>query len=405
MKELNKTYRMGLVIMTAIIFLPFINYVHLLFSSTSNTISIFSFSFSHDLIYNQLWAWSLVNYLVQLLFLIIIFYSTESFYKFLLLPLIALYILTIATILGFIPSIYSTPISLEIILISIILIFIIFALDRKNTHKYQTIVNNRIITELIVNRFNSSLKKAINRALRLKEERLIESPYHYLRKAVYLKSALKQNYELLLAYKNVKQKKSTLYKKISICMLISLIYIFWFLPFLIPEEIKSIDIIGIQINSFGFKDVSLFLWFISRKLIIILVLFVWFITSQHWWRYAILSPLILYSYQFWEAFQDVSELDSTGNLRVFPLVLLNLVVVVSLSRLVRYRAKFMVAYDEISREIDDILEEMKMDYPKEVTATLQQIRNFKAKGAKEKYRKRLRDLENEILSRLEPDKG
>ncbi len=79
---------------------------------------------------------------------------------------------------------------------------------------------------------------------------------------------------------------------------------------------------GFTIEKNGFIDLRAFTWFILHKFIVILFSPIWFITSEHWWKYAILSPLIFFSYQFWEAFQDVSQLDAIGNIKVFPLVLL-----------------------------------------------------------------------------------
>ncbi|GGD38419.1 hypothetical protein GCM10011361_01960 [Muriicola marianensis] len=113
--------------------------------------------------------------------------------------------------------------------------------------------------------------------------------------------------------------------------------------------------------------------------------------------------MIIYSYQFWEAFQDVTELDSVGNLRVFPLVILNVALVITLSRFVKYRSQFMAVYEEISREVDEMLNEMKSKYPQEVGATLERIR--KGKKGKEYRRQQLKALEEEIEARLDLTKG
>ncbi|MEJ2585244.1 MAG: hypothetical protein P8Z38_09440, partial [Robiginitalea sp.] len=54
-----------------------------------------------------------------------------------------------------------------------------------------------------------------------------------------------------------------------------------------------------------------------------------------WWRWAILSPIIFYSYQFWESFQPVETVDGSGNLNVFPLVFLTILGVFLLSKVIR----------------------------------------------------------------------
>ncbi len=62
---------------------------------------------------------------------------------------------------------------------------------------------------------------------------------------------------------------------------------------------------------------------------------IWFATCRYWWRWAILSPVLFYLYQFWELFQSINDIDSTGNLKVLPLALLAAIVVAILWKLIR----------------------------------------------------------------------
>jgi len=103
----------------------------------------------------------------------------------------------------------------------------------------------------------------------------------------------------------------------------------------ISNNVQEISFMGIEMGSFGFKDVGTLIYHISQKFVVCIFMVVWFITSDFWWRWAILSPIIFYSYQFWESFQPVYEIDGAGNMSVFPLVFLTILGVLLLSRIIR----------------------------------------------------------------------
>ena len=70
-------------------------------------------------------------------------------------------------------------------------------------------------------------------------------------------------------------------------------------------------------------------------MVLCFLVLVWFATCKYWWRWAILSPVLFYLYQFWEIFQSVKEIDGSGNLKVLPLALLAAIVVAILWKLIR----------------------------------------------------------------------
>jgi hypothetical protein len=115
---------------------------------------------------------------------------------------------------------------------------------------------------------------------------------------------------------------------------------------------------GFTIENEGFEDVLALLWFLSIKVVVLIPLCIWYVTCQNWWKYAILSPIILYAFQIWEAFQDREALDAYGNIRAFPAVFVVVVVVVSLSIAVQYRSKILDLHDGIKLEIEALLGQM-----------------------------------------------
>ena len=108
-----------------------------------------------------------------------------------------------------------------------------------------------------------------------------------------------------------------------------------FLDNLISPEKQSVEIAGILITTYGFYDVKTFIWFASQKFVMSLLMILWLLTTRNWWRWAILSPIIFYSYQFWESFQPIEAVDDSGNFNVFPLVFLTILGVIILSMVIR----------------------------------------------------------------------
>ncbi|MGB5821341.1 MAG: hypothetical protein WBG90_17785 [Saonia sp.] len=128
---------------------------------------------------------------------------------------------------------------------------------------------------------------------------------------------------------------------------------------LIPEGLSELKIKWVTIGAHGFTDVHTFVWFINYKLSILIPLFIWFITSRHWWRYAVLVPIVLYTYQLWEGTQE--ELIQMGEIeyfRAFPIVICVIVLLLVLSHVVNYQSKVLDIYESLSKEIEENLERL-----------------------------------------------
>ncbi|WP_445382241.1 hypothetical protein [Robiginitalea sp. IMCC43444] len=97
----------------------------------------------------------------------------------------------------------------------------------------------------------------------------------------------------------------------------------------------------------------------------IIVLAVWFVSNPHWWRYALLSPLVLYVYQFWETFQGLETVEDYENVRVFPLVFLTISFIMLLSKVIRRRSRTLDYQIHLQAELDkgiEVLSRRGMEY-------------------------------------------
>ena len=74
--------------------------------------------------------------------------------------------------------------------------------------------------------------------------------------------------------------------------------IYDYLPINDPDA--TVSFLGITIGSNGFEDVSTNIWFLTVKIIPLMLLIIWFFTSRNWWYYILLIPIAMYSFQIFE---------------------------------------------------------------------------------------------------------
>jgi hypothetical protein len=133
-------------------------------------------------------------------------------------------------------------------------------------------------------------------------------------------------------------------------------------------------------------------------------LILWFLTCQQWWKYAILSPIILYSYQFWEATQDVLFLDEAGNINAFPAIFCVVLFLLLTSKAIKYRVQILIMYEQLTEEIDNLFKNTDFKANNILYKNVKQIKRLKAEIARESNGKeqllKLITLRDELLKQL-----
>ncbi|BFP43025.1 hypothetical protein FGF1_38700 [Flavobacteriaceae bacterium GF1] len=67
-------------------------------------------------------------------------------------------------------------------------------------------------------------------------------------------------------------------------------------------------------------DVRTYAWFLFSKIVPLYLLFIWFMTCKHWWYHILMIPLIMYTFQFFEAiFDQDNNVDSENLLWLLPI--------------------------------------------------------------------------------------
>ena len=162
---------------------------------------------------------------------------------------------------------------------------------------------------------------------------------------------------------------------------------------------------GVTIGKNGFPDVNIFIWYVCGKLCTLVPLCIWFMTCGHWWRYAILSPIVLFTYQLWGANQNFSlEIDNYEYIRALPMILILVLVLILISKDVQYQAKIIDIYENLSAEIEVLLNKLNTEKSKAIKSNYQ----FGSCGAKDRENKKseyylinLNQLKNDLLNELD----
>ena len=182
--------------------------------------------------------------------------------------------------------------------------------------------------------------------------------------------------------RNTSNQKITKNDFLAILMF-CLVLLLWYSHHLIPEHLEEFTFGFINIDSNGFDNIRTYIWFLTRKLIVIIPMLTWYIICTSWWRFAILSPLVIYSYQLWEATQDVQYLDAAGNIKSFPIIVLVVIILIMVSKIIKYRVDLLVLYETLVKEIDVIIEDGEFNANKAFQRNLLQIKQLRKEIAGE----------------------
>lgn len=340
----------------AVLGLPFLIYLHLLFSVDNKVVSLFNLQIYHSYPSNQVFAWAVLKSLIPLALMLALFFSTRQSWKFFILPLISIFTYSV-----FGDLFYSHLLEVNSpILTSLVIVFIfnllIVGIDNFVSRKYRIKIVQESVNILLATELASTYKNHLLNVKSVLQKRNEILPAQYLRKMIYTKRGL----EKLLYFNSnselndfAQQKKQV--SDVQICIILFLTSSLWFVHYFVPDGVKQINVGFMVVESNGFPDVDVFIWFLCYKLLILIPMILWFVISKQWWKYAILSPILVFTYQFWEAFQDEQLLDAYGNMRIFPAVFLVILIVWILSRTIKYRIAVLDANEFVINEIEELL--------------------------------------------------
>jgi hypothetical protein len=346
-------YNKDVLLAGVITFLPFLIYIHLIFDNSQEELVIFGLQIHHRFISNEQFIWNIMLKIIPIILFCIWFITTNYKWRHLILIPITVYFDSFIRY-TFLSNKYS---EFEGVIISVpanlLLLFLLMVMARFYQIKYGDDIRWVRISRILSFESKKNFMAANEFIDRAKEKSVENINSKYFQNLLLLKDYLEQQ---VLSPKELKSdiriNKKFIY--LIITALLSIPVLFNLHRF-VPDNVEHLDLKIISISSYGFPSVDILVWLLFLKLTFLISLSIWFITCQYWWKYAILSPIVLVSYQIWEMFQDVRYIDAWGNLRAFPFILFNIVTLVVLSNYIKYEFKVSDLQEAISRELDEMI--------------------------------------------------
>lgn len=319
-----------------VVFLPLLSFLHLLIPQEGATIRFFGFEFDHGFVNNQVFIWFLLMHLSSFIFTFFVFLFSKGFWRYLL--IILLYYFVSYPLWMFLEDskVFSDLLlSFQGVLLWVLVVGLILYLD--NVVK-RRLVNQGIHLTIeagckeLFEAWNSRYNREIRKTLKSKSD---FSPKEYLQRVYYYSKLADQMEGVNSVSRASSGRGSGVSLNLALGGVLLVLLVVLFAHHWVPPNDASSTILGLQIGSFGFRDSTTFIFYASNKMVLCALGLIWFATCRYWWRWAILSPVLFYLYQFWELFQSVDNIDSTGNLKVLPLALLSVIVIAVLWKLIR----------------------------------------------------------------------
>ncbi|MGY8887262.1 MAG: hypothetical protein ACKVGT_10625 [Flavobacteriales bacterium] len=97
-------------------------------------------------------------------------------------------------------------------------------------------------------------------------------------------------------YRQTDRTKSLLTGVLFIILLVATPFLFYIYTF--APDSKEWDTLFGTVKASGFSSVQAYMHAVFTKLTFIMLTTIWFLTSNNWWKYAILVPFVMFLFQF-----------------------------------------------------------------------------------------------------------
>lgn len=393
----QQKYIFEILVASTIIVLPFSIYLHLLFDDSAEYLNFLGHEIHHIYGNNEIFVWYFLSKLVPLTLLTIWFLTNPYWWRYFIFAPLILWMDSLARNTFLFGSIIENNLEVFSFLINAIIIGLLVMFQQNSIGKStaSTVFGSK--KSGLIQKY-PTLHKAIDREARsLSEAKQVLAKKEYLRKLMVMKTFINNSLEQPASESNGSRPKG----KWDLLIVVLLI----FTPFLlysykfIPENVQDYKVLWFTIHSHGFVDVNAFFWFVCLKLGTLLPMVIWFVTAKDWWRYAILSPIVLMVYQLFESFANYEITDETSFFKALPLTIGIVFFLGWIVHIIRHKTKVLELYEGITQEIEEMLSTISShtEMFSEKEAEFKDLKE-NAQGIKEKQRiDLLKDLREELL--------
>ncbi|WP_033958584.1 hypothetical protein [Psychroserpens jangbogonensis] len=183
-------------------------------------------------------------------------------------------------------------------------------------------------------------------------------------------------------------------------LIISATLLYFYINYLIPEGLQTINVLGFEIGSFGFPDIYHLVYYSKMKFLLLLFAITWYLTCEYWWKPAILVIITIELFKLITALnsnqQHIDDIDYLASLPVtLPIILL----LIYISRRLNYYNLARELQLDIDQEVDDLffeLNDIEKNRIEVLNENLINLKKVKEQMNSEKYLKNLISLRDDF---------
>lgn len=127
--------------------------------------------------------------------------------------------------------------------------------------------------------------------------------------------------------KDRKQIRNKLIIEGLLALIIAITPIIFYSYKYVSDGKQEIEILFFTLTANGFSDVGTALYYYLTKLVPLVLLIFWFVTSKQWWYHAILIPISMYSFQLYSAISTTESSDAIDENEILYIIAVTMVVV------------------------------------------------------------------------------
>ena len=388
----KKKYTFDIFITSSIIILIFLMYAYLVFPEIAIVKTpFFSFKSNHD---GNVQSMMYHNFSKMHLILLIslIFLTTSNRWKFFLIPILIVAYYQVVGLLkdegfGIMVSYFTA-----LLLLIFNLVFLFF-LDKKLAvfkSSFYNIIDIDLLQEIMLLKENEIKNQHIFQNIastsnsNKTNDKKLYGELRNLQTVLYTNSVGRSNH--------LKSKENNRLDYIIALFLL----IIPFMPFLFKLVPKGMDFLDFEFFKIQtpFNEAQIFVWFLAFKIVILILLSIWYITTNQIWRYAILMHIAVVALQVYLILNGAIHLDEKEIVYALPIILPLLALIFFLARWIKYRSKAQILNEVISERIHQIIEilnNLKIER-NELIVELQQLRKNRNAMDEKMYYEKLNTL-------------
>lgn len=121
---------------------------------------------------------------------------------------------------------------------------------------------------------------------------------------------------------------------------------------LIPETTEQVSFLGLTIKAGAYGNINYYAYYFLTKSVFFISFAIWFVTCRHWWRFALLVPLAMITFQIVGIVNtSISYIDEFDFWYSLPVVIPVMALLLFIYKKMRFYVLSMDLMEEINTEL------------------------------------------------------